>query len=134
VVSATDPAAARSLSHVGTQAWRRRLPLAIGLALVAVLALARLLLYLGLQLPAPVGDGVLFASVAQYHCGTGRFETPIFPLDPTGAYRYIWHGIGWPWLLSLLNPTCTIEGSFLALSLVMVGTAAFSWCSPCRPS
>jgi hypothetical protein len=127
VVSATDPAAARSLSHVGTQAWRRRLPLAIGLALVAVLALARLLLYLGLQLPAPVGDGVLFASVAQYHCGTGRFETPIFPLDPTGAYRYIWHGIGWPWLLSLLNPTCTIEGSFLALSLVMVGTAALTW-------
>ncbi|WP_288252806.1 hypothetical protein, partial [uncultured Hydrogenophaga sp.] len=100
--------------------WPRLLSWGAPLALVLILALAlvsmRLWLFLALQLPAPVGDGVLFASVAQYHCGTGRFETPIFPLDPTGAYRYIWHGIGWPWLLSLLNPTCSIEGSFLSLS------------------
>lgn len=109
--------------------WPRLLSWGAPLALVLILALVsmRLWLFLALQLPAPVGDGVLFASVAQYHCGTGRFETPIFPLDPTGAYRYIWHGIGWPWLLSLLNPTCSIEGSFLALSLVMAGTAALAW-------
>ena len=131
MVSAADASALSKPPHGGPRhAVRRsrwRLPLALALALAPTLVLARLLLYLGLQLPAPVGDGVLFASVAQYHCGTGRFETPIFPLDPTGAYRYIWHGIGWPWLLSLLNPTCSIEGSFLSLSLVMAGTAALAW-------
>lgn len=131
MVSAADASALRELSqdrpwHAARRS-RWRVPLALALSLAVTLVLARLLLYVGLQLPAPVGDGVLFASVAQYHCGTGRFETPIFPLDPTGAYRYIWHGIGWPWLLSLLNPTCTIEGSFVALSLVMVGTAALAW-------
>jgi hypothetical protein len=117
-----------STTSVGA-GWPRALSWGVPLALVLILALVamRLWLFLALHLPAPVGDGVLFASVAQYHCATGRFETPIFPLDPTGAYRYIWHGIGWPWLLSLLNPTCTIEGSFLALSLVMVGTAALAW-------
>jgi hypothetical protein len=114
--------------------WPRVLSWGAPLALIPILALVamRLWLFVGLQLPAPVGDGVLFASVAQYHCGSGRFETPIFPLDPTGAYRYIWHGIGWPWLLSLLNPTCSIEGSFLALSLVMVGTAALAWWAVAR--
>lgn len=106
-------------------AWRW--PVLLCAALATVLVAARLWLGLRLQLPAPVGDGVLFASVAQYHCATGRFETPIFPLDPTGAYRYIWHGIAWPWLLSLLNPTCSIEGSFLALSLVMLATVALAW-------
>lgn len=131
MVSAAEASALRKLSqdrpwHAARRS-RWRVPLALALALAVTLVLARLLLYVGLQLPAPVGDGVLFASVAQYHCGTGRFETPIFPLDPTGAYRYIWHGIGWPWLLSLLNPTCSIEGSFLALSLVMTGTMVLAW-------
>lgn len=127
-----SPAPLLDRSRQGLRAWRWRLPLALVITLAAALVVARLLLYLGLQLPAPVGDGVLFASVAQYHCGSGRFETPIFPLDPTGAYRYIWHGIGWPWLLSLLNPTCSIEGSFVALSLVMVGTAALAWWAVAR--
>lgn len=126
-MSATGSTATRTGAHQAARASRWRLPVVLGAALAIALVLARLLLYLGLQLPAPVGDGVLFASVAQYHCVTGRFETPIFPLDPTGAYRYIWHGIGWPWLLSLLNPTCSIEGSFLALSLVMIGSAVLAW-------
>ncbi|NIN26372.1 MAG: hypothetical protein GTO19_08370 [Hydrogenophaga sp.] len=131
MVNAADASSLRQASHGGPWHGARasgfRVTLALALALAATLMAARLLLYLALQLPAPVGDGVLFASVAQYHCGTGRFETPIFPLDPTGAYRYIWHGIGWPWLLSLLNPTCSIEGSFVAWSLVMTGTAALAW-------
>jgi len=96
-------------------------------ALAAVLVVARLAIYLAWQLPAPMGDGVLFASVANYHCATGRFETPIFPLDPTGAYRYTWHGIGHPALLSWLNPDCSSEGAFLALTLVLAASLALVW-------
>lgn len=88
------------------------------------LPLIRLALNLGFGFPAPAGDGVLFASVAQYHCATGRFETPIFPLDPTGAYRYVWHGIGQPALLSWLNPDCSVRGGYLALGLVLLATSA----------
>lgn len=94
---------------------------ALGLLTVLLVA-GRLAIYLLLQFPAPVGDGVLFASVAQYHCGSGRFETPIFPLDPTGAYRYMWHAIAHPALLSWLNPDCSVFGGFLALSLVLLVT------------
>ncbi|MGV3499172.1 MAG: hypothetical protein ACO1OR_10135 [Hydrogenophaga sp.] len=103
----------------------RRVTLGVGVAVlagIALLAVFRLGLYGFWQLPAPQGDGVLFASVAQYHCSNGQFGTPIFPLDPSGSYRYVWHGIGWPWLLSLLNPQCSISGGFMALTLVMLST------------
>ena len=96
----------------------------LALALLA----ARVAVFAALPLPAPVGDGVLFASVAQYHCASGVFETPIFPLDPTGAYRYVWHGIAWPGLLSLLNPDCSLQGGFIALAITMGLTAlALAW-------
>lgn len=95
----------------------------LGLVALWLLVAARLGLFLGLQLPAPVGDGVLFASVAQYHCASGVAETPIFPLDPSGGIRYVWHGIGWPLLLSWLNPDCSLLGSHIALCLVMAATA-----------
>lgn len=104
-----------------------RLVLLSTIALGVVLVVARLTVYLAWQLPAPVGDGALFASVANYHCATGRFETPIFPLDPTGAYRYIWHGIGHPALLSWLNPDCSLEGAFFALTFVLTASLALVW-------
>lgn len=89
--------------------------------------LARLLLGLLIQYPAPDGDSVLFASVAHYHCGTGRFETPIFPLDPAGSIRYVWHGIGHPALLSWLSPTCDVAGLYVAQTLILLAAGALAW-------
>jgi len=91
------------------------------------LVVFRLALFLTIQFPAPLGDSVLFASVAHYHCATGRFETPIFPLDPSGAYRYVWHAIGHPALLSWLNPDCSNAGGFFALSVVLASTFALAY-------
>ena len=105
--------------------WR---PLLLAVAVAgAVLLLTRLLLGLLIQYPAPDGDSVLFASVAHYHCGTGRFETPIFPLDPAGGIRYVWHGIGHPALLSWLSPTCDVAGLYLAQTLILLAAGALAW-------
>lgn len=93
----------------------------------AALLVARLLLGLLIQYPAPSGDSVLFASVAHYHCGTGRFETPIFPLDPAGGIRYVWHGIGHPALLSWLSPTCDVAGLYVAQTLILLAAGALAW-------
>jgi len=92
----------------------------------AVLVLCRLILYLSIQYPAPTGDGILFASVAHYHCATGVFSTPIFPLDPSGLDRYVWHAIGHPALLSALNVDCSNAGAFAALSLILLATFVIS--------
>jgi hypothetical protein len=107
--------------HKSTRQWS-------WLGLCSVLALAglpliRLVLSVGFGFPAPAGDSILFASVAQYHCASGKFETPIFPLDPTGAMRYVWHGIGQSALLSWLNPDCSVRGGYVALSLLLLATS-----------
>jgi hypothetical protein len=96
-------------------------------ACCVALVIGRLALYLWIQFPAPVGDGALFLSVSLYRCRTGIFSTPLFPLDPTGADRYIWHGIGHPALLSALNPGCGAEGAFVALSVIMAVTFAVAF-------
>lgn len=103
------------------------------IVLVAALVIVpRLLLYGSIQFPAPVGDEILFASVASYHCREGVFATPIFPLDASGEYKYIWHAIGQPALLSYLNPGCTNAGMFMALALIGVLTLAFAYFSLAR--
>jgi hypothetical protein len=69
-----------------------------------------------------VGDRILFASVASYHCKEGSFATPVFPIDPSGHSRYIWHAIGQPALLSFFNYNCTNFGNYFALTLIVVFT------------
>lgn len=108
--------------HKGTR--QRSWQALCGVLALTSLLLIRLVLNIGFGFPAPAGDSILFASVAQYHCAAGRFETPIFPLDPTGAFRYVWHGIGHPALLSSLNPDCSVRGGYLALSLLLLTTSA----------
>lgn len=108
----------------GARSWRWSWLALCGVLALTGLPLMRLVLNVGFGFPAPAGDSILFASVAQYHCTSGRFETPIFPLDPTGAFRYVWHGIGQPALLSWLNPDCSVRGAYLALSLVLLATSA----------
>ncbi len=95
---------------------------AVLFALAAGVLVPRFFLYLSLQFPAPTGDGVLFASVSVFHCATGTFETPLYPLDPAGLYRYIWHGIGQPALVSWLNPDCSNAGNFFALAAIIMTT------------
>lgn len=103
-------------------------PLWLALAMAGgLLVIARMLLGLLIQYPAPAGDSVLFASVAHYHCSTGRFETPIFPLDPSGGIRYVWHGIGHPALLSWLSPVCGATGLYVAQILIWLAAAALAW-------
>lgn len=97
-----------------------------------LLLLTRVLLGLLIQFPAPSGDSVLFASVAHYHCSTGRFETPIFPLDPSGGIRYVWHGIGHPALLSWLSPTCDVAGLYVAQTLILLATGLVIWLAVAR--
>lgn len=111
---------------------RRGLATLLIVLLAAVLIVPRLLIYGSIQFPAPVGDEILFASVASYHCREGVFATPLFPLDPSGEYRYIWHAIGQPALLSYLNPGCTNAGLFIALSLIVVLTLAIAYFSLAR--
>lgn len=97
---------------------------AIYLVLIAItvaLVSLRLGIYVVLQFPAPVGDGLLFASVSHYHCAEGIFKTPIFPW--ADSPRYIWHGIAQPALLSLLSYECTIAGVYTALAILMAATA-----------
>ena len=53
--------------------------------------------------------------------------SPLFPIDPTGAARYVWHGIGHPWLISILNIGCSNFGQFFALILIMTTTLLFAF-------
>lgn len=92
---------------------------------IAALLLARLALYIFWQYPAPVGDGPLFLAVSHYHCTDGIFRSPIFPIDAELG-RYTWHGIFQPALISFLSPDCSIQGHFIALSLLMLATLALA--------
>lgn len=97
------------------------------LILLGVLLTARFILNLVLQFPAINGDSILFASVANYHCTTGRFETPIFPLDPSGGIRYVWHGVVHPAVLSWLALGCGAGGLYLAQTFLMLVTVVCAW-------
>jgi hypothetical protein len=88
---------------------------------------ARLFLLLSIQFPAPVGDSIYFLSVSLYHCSEGVYATPLVNIDPTGRFRYIWHGIGQPAILSFFNPSCSNFGAHLALALIMVITFLISF-------
>ena len=99
----------------------------LALLLGCIAIVPRLLIYLWIQFPAPTGDGILFASVASYRCREGIFATPLFPLDPTGSFRYIWHGIGQPAWLSALAIGCGHAALFAALSATLVLTLAISY-------
>lgn len=112
------PAAPKAL----TRAAMIAVALLVGLAIIP-----RLLIYWSIQFPAPSGDAILFASVSSYHCREGVFLTPIFPLDPSGEYKYIWHAIGQPAVISLLNFDCSNAGLFIALTAVIVLTVAISF-------
>ena len=94
---------------------------------VVVVFAVRLIFFLLLHAPAPNGDSILFASVAHYQCTTGRFETPIFPLDPSGGIRYVWHGLVHPMVLSWLAPGCGVQGLYLALIFWMLLSAGLVW-------
>ena len=95
--------------------------------IAGILMLMRMLIYILIQFPSPDGDDILFSSVALYACKEGAFVTPLFPIDPTGAARYVWHGIGHPWLISILNIRCSNFGQFFALILIMTTTLLFAF-------
>jgi len=94
------------------------------IALAALAMLVRLGIYVAIQFPAPVADGILFASVASYACREGSFATPLFPLDPSGHYRYLWHAIGQPALLAAMDVGCSPGGLFGALAIVVALSTA----------
>jgi hypothetical protein len=85
------------------------------------LLITRLVIFVAWQYPAPVADSPLFLSVSHYHCTDGIYRTPIFPMDSELA-RYTWHGILQPALISLLSPNCSMQGHYVALTLLILAT------------
>lgn len=112
-----------SFADVDSKSYRAFQIALLSIGLVALLA--RLIINLMWQLPAPIEDSALFASVSINKCVHGIYGTPTFPLDPTGADRYIWHGIVSPALVSFLMPSCDVLGLFAAQTAIMVLTFLF---------
>jgi hypothetical protein len=90
------------------------------------LMIIRLVLFVAWQYPAPVGDSPLFLAVSHYHCTDGTFRSPIFPID-SELGRYTWHGIFQPALISALSPDCSMQGHYVALTVLMLATFGLSW-------
>lgn len=78
-------------------------------------------------LPVPFGDPVLFLASAKNHCETGFFGTSLYPLDPTGQHRYVWHGILSPLLHSALSPSCSLVGFYLVSFWIKAVSAWLTW-------
>ena len=93
------------------------------LGLAACVALATRIYFESVYLlPAPVGDGILFLASAHNLCSSGFLGTSLFPSDPAGLNRYVWHGFLSPWLYGKLNTTCSVFGYYalwLALTVAM---------------
>lgn len=64
-------------------------------------------------LPAPYGDSILFLATASNLCRDGFFGTSLFPIDPLGQNRFIWHGFLSPWLYGSISGGCEIRGFYL---------------------
>jgi hypothetical protein len=67
------------------------------------------------HIPAPVGDSILFVSTSANYCHSGFLGTPLFPDDPSGAWRFIWHGFWSPLIYGLFNVSCSV-GAFYVIN------------------
>jgi hypothetical protein len=81
-------------------------------ALAAVLLL-RFVLDVVYLLPSPVGDSEFFLTASINLCSSGFFGTTVYPIDPSGQARMIWHGFVSPMLYSALNAGCSARGYYL---------------------
>jgi hypothetical protein len=86
-----------------------------------VFVISKLLILIFFQYPSPVGDSIYFLSVSKFHCTDGIFRTPLLPLDENG-YRYLWHGIMQPFLISFLSYDCSIQSFYFAICLLIIST------------
>ncbi|MEJ0086743.1 MAG: hypothetical protein WDO72_13735 [Pseudomonadota bacterium] len=92
-------------------------------ALAAVLLL-RFVLDVVFLLPSPVGDSEFFLTASVNLCSDGFFGTTVYPIDPTGQARMIWHGFVSPMLYSTLNTGCSARGYYLVAWGIQLLTCA----------
>lgn len=93
--------------------------------LVLIAFLTRVILFLFLQYPAPVADSAIFASVAMSECRGENFISSLYQYNSLDN-RYLWHAIGMPFIVSLLNFNCTNFGQFFAITIIIVCTLYLS--------
>lgn len=106
---------ARSLTAAG--------PFIVAGALCAIFALRFVIEYVFL-LPSPVADPAYFITASVNYCGSQYLGTTVYPIDPTGQSRMIWHGFVSPMLFGALNPTCAARNYYLILWAIKASTAA----------
>lgn len=75
-------------------------------------------------LPSPVGDAAYFLTASANYCQSGFLGTTIYPIDPTGQARMIWHGFVSPMLYSALNLGCGARDYYLTLWVIQALTTA----------
>lgn len=93
---------------------------------VALVAIA-LALQAALVLPVPFGDPVMFLAAAHHYCASGFFGTSLYPIDPGGLDRYVWHGPLSPLLHRYLNPSCSLAGYYLVALGIKASSAWLVW-------
>lgn len=82
-------------------------------AVLAAVLLLRFVLGAVFLLPSPVGDSEFFLTSSINLCSAGFFGTTVYPIDPSGQARMIWHGFVSPMLYSTLNVDCSARGYYL---------------------
>ena len=82
--------------------------------LVASLAVAFLVrLYFATRLlPAPIADSASHLEPIYNYCSSGKLVSYLVPYDPTGAFRFIWHGPLPPILYRLLDNGCSLHSVY----------------------
>ena len=96
--------------------WER-----IFIFLVVSAILIRIFLFLAIQYPAPVADSSIFAAVAMSECRGENLISPLYQYNGIDN-RYLWHAIGMPFIVSLLNYNCTNFGQYFAISIIIAAT------------
>ena len=96
---------------------------AVAVVMVAVLLL-RFVLDVAFLLPSPVGDSEFFLTSSVNLCSSGFFGTSVYPIDPTGQARMIWHGFVSPMLYSALDVGCSARGYYLVAWGIQLLTCA----------
>jgi hypothetical protein len=78
-------------------------------------------LYLAfLLIPSPVGDSVVFLEPIYNYCHSNSLVAHLFPIDPLGKDRFVWHGPLPAMLYHLIAPGCTLRTVFVLRTLAFL--------------
>ncbi|MGP0094525.1 MAG: hypothetical protein ACLPKB_31950 [Xanthobacteraceae bacterium] len=73
-----------------------------------------------LLIPSPVGDSVVFLEPIYNYCHSNSLVAHLFPIDPLGKDRFVWHGPLPAMLYHLIAPGCTLRTVFVLRTLAFL--------------